>query len=155
MKSYRLIDSKMLNETIAICLTEDVAKQVELNRKHVAYTEDEIKILSELSKTMDEKDWQVYGKKIHAAKKGFPGSRVVDIIKNNPPPPKTEARQSEDDLRVEGAEQPVASNKLSEEVASIMIQSIERAREVGGAQMEEEAMQSPIPEPKQTSPWEI
>lgn len=78
----------MLNETIAVCETEGVARQLELNRKYVAYTEAEIKSLSELSESMGERDWIPYGKKIHDVKKAFPGSRVVDILKNNPPPTK-------------------------------------------------------------------
>jgi len=90
-----LIHSKILDEMI--CLTEIPI----IGR--VCYSEKEIKFLRACEKNMKPERYADYLRKIHLVKKTLPGSKIEDI--------KMEARQATDtaDLRVEDAEQPVAS----------------------------------------------
>jgi len=90
-----LIHSKILNETI--CLS-DISVEGQ-----ICYSEKEIKFLRASEKNMKPERYAEYLKKIHSVKKTFPDSKIEDI--------KMEARQATDiaDLRVEDAEQPVAS----------------------------------------------
>lgn len=82
----------MLGETIALCRSDDVAKRLEVFERYVCYTDQEMKMLSDLAKSMKPEDWQTYGKKIHAVKKTFPGSRVQEIIKKDPPPSEPDSK---------------------------------------------------------------
>ncbi len=73
-----LIYSKILKETIRLC-DDEIKAQIEEAKGNVAYTPGEIVALKKAEKSMSQEMYTDHLKKMHEAKKVFPGMRIQDF----------------------------------------------------------------------------
>jgi hypothetical protein len=70
-----IIHSQTLDEFVCLVSNEEMARRVE-DEGMIAYTPEEITILSRASKTKNQEEWIDFLKKMHMVKKTFSGSRI-------------------------------------------------------------------------------
>lgn len=111
------IFSKILNEVIYLCPDRVSSLEVESQRKAVAYRPEEVEILREAEKAMNQKEYAAYLLKVHQVKKTFPGSTVQEF-KESPP--------------IEGQQKGGKEEEAMEPDTVNSLPSVEEDQEIGG-----------------------
>ncbi len=75
LKRPLTLHSQFLDEVIYLVTNEEMARRVE-DQERVAYTTEEIRVLSRASKERDREEWIDFLKRMQLVKKTFLGSRI-------------------------------------------------------------------------------